>query len=549
MTQRLDEQLQLTEADLGTRCRALGVTLVDVSPEGRITASHLRGSGPLERTVVHSGLFTQALREQASRWNDVDDPQPAAPFSGCWLLPLPVMKRRRRAGYQVGVVITADLAESEPFQAWCALAELDAQAVTTQLRRDAALGRAEVDRLAATMRWIAGDLQQIGRQRDEIGHLSQQLGESYEELSMVYQLSARMTVTQEVEAFLSSAVRELQQVVGLRWIGMYLTDDDRRLQSLRGQAILAGHSDCDREALTAIGHTLLQQFGESDAAVIGDAAELGIQELLPIARRLLIVPIAREGKPLAVLFGADKVGGADLCSVDSKLVTSAAQSMGIFLENAMLYEDVQDMFMGTLHALIATIDAKDTYTCGHSERVAMLSRDLAQAAGLPATIVERVHLSGLIHDVGKIGVPEAVLCKPGRLTRSEFAMIKAHPEIGVRILSDIHQMHDLLPGVLHHHERWDGKGYPHHLAGEDIPLFGRIICLADSFDAMSTDRTYRKAMPLTDAMAEIKACAGAHFDPDLARVFTTLNFEPYHERVAEHQRRESPLDQAMRRVT
>jgi HD-GYP domain-containing protein (c-di-GMP phosphodiesterase class II) len=219
--------------------------------------------------------------------------------------------------------------------------------------------------------------------------------------------------------------------------------------------------------------------------------------------------------------------------------------MSIFIENNMLYEDMQDMFMGTLHSLIASIDAKDTYTCGHSERVAWLSRQLAEAAGLDNHTVERAYLAGLVHDVGKIGVPEAVLCKSDGLTSREFEMIRAHPEIGVRILKDIPQMNDLLPGVLYHHERYHGGGYPYGLRGTDIPLFGRVIALADSFDAMSSDRTYRCGMSLGRVLEEIARCAGTQFDPDLTETFLSLDFEAFYQMLTEHQRRQSPLHEAM----
>ena len=194
---------------------------------------------------------------------------------------------------------------------------------------------------------------------------------------------------------------------------------------------------------------------------------------------------------------------------------------------------MQGLFMGVLHALTRSIDAKDAYTRGHSQRVAELSRALAIKIGLPEEQCERIYLSGLLHDVGKIGVPEAVLTKPGRLTDAEFDAIKKHPEIGAQILGNIKQLQDILPGVLYHHERWDGKGYPHQIAGEKIPLMGRIICVADCFDAMSSTRTYRPALPLDTVLAEIRRCGGAQFDPALANVFVTLDFSPYRQAVEE----------------
>jgi putative nucleotidyltransferase with HDIG domain len=196
--------------------------------------------------------------------------------------------------------------------------------------------------------------------------------------------------------------------------------------------------------------------------------------------------------------------------------------------------------MGLLHSLTSAVDAKDAYTCGHSERVALISRALAQRAGLTDQQVQRIYMAGLLHDVGKIGVPEAVLQKAGKLTDEEFDLIKKHPEIGARILRDVKQVQDIIPGVLYHHERYDGRGYPAKLAGEDIPLMGRIICLADCFDAMTSSRTYRKALPLETALEEIRRNAGTQFDPRLAETFLSIGVDRLSAILNDHQTRSLP---------
>ncbi len=152
--------------------------------------------------------------------------------------------------------------------------------------------------------------------------------------------------------------------------------------------------------------------------------------------------------------------------------------------------------------------------------------------GLAEDEIERIHIAGLMHDVGKIGVPEAVLCKPGKLTKEEFDAIKQHPRIGHDILEGIPQLADILPGVLWHHERWDGRGYPDGLSGEETPLIARILSIADTFDAMSSNRSYRSALSRDKVLAEITNVGGSQLDAELAAMFVLLDFAGYDRMVA-----------------
>jgi putative nucleotidyltransferase with HDIG domain len=180
------------------------------------------------------------------------------------------------------------------------------------------------------------------------------------------------------------------------------------------------------------------------------------------------------------------------------------------------------MFFSTVWSLASAVDAKDAYTHGHSQRVAKYSSTLGRALGFDDREIERLELSAILHDVGKIGVPEAILNKPDRLTAAEMAVMRTHPEKGAEILSTIRAMRDIVPGVLHHHERFDGCGYPSGLKGENIPLQARIILISDTFDAMTSTRPYRKALPVQAAIDEIRKCSGTQFDPRLAEVFVDL---------------------------
>jgi HD-GYP domain-containing protein (c-di-GMP phosphodiesterase class II) len=202
---------------------------------------------------------------------------------------------------------------------------------------------------------------------------------------------------------------------------------------------------------------------------------------------------------------------------------------------------MNSMFLGMLEAITSSIDAKDRYTCGHSRRVALLTRQLAEAAGLDAPTVQRMHIAGLVHDVGKIGVRESVLCKQGQLTDGEFEEIRRHPDIGWGILKDIPNFDDILDGVRYHHERWDGGGYPSRLAGEDIPMPARLIALADAFDAMCSSRTYRSAMDREAVLQEINQNAGTQFDPTLVPHFLKLDFSEWAQLIEDHRGNEMPL--------
>ncbi len=176
----------------------------------------------------------------------------------------------------------------------------------------------------------------------------------------------------------------------------------------------------------------------------------------------------------------------------------------------------------TVTALAATLDAKDHYTEGHSRHVATLGVALARAVGCPIEEVEAVRVGGLLHDIGKIGVPEALLNKSGGLTADEWAIVRAHPDIGARILAPLGALQGILPLVRYHHERWDGQGYPLRMQGAAIPLGARILAICDAYDTMVSDRPYRRGIGRAKALARLVAAAGTQFDPELVRLFVAL---------------------------
>jgi putative nucleotidyltransferase with HDIG domain len=175
-----------------------------------------------------------------------------------------------------------------------------------------------------------------------------------------------------------------------------------------------------------------------------------------------------------------------------------------------------------LSMLSRAIEARDPYTRGHSARVTELAEAVARRLGWSEDRLASLRVGGPLHDIGKLAVPPEVLRKKGRLDAGELAEIREHPEVGARILLRIAALSEALPYVLYHHERWDGTGYPSGKAGEEIPLEARVLAIADAFDAMTSDRPYRRALTQEEALAEVERCSGTQFDPDIARVFLEL---------------------------
>ncbi|MBX6312087.1 MAG: HD domain-containing protein [Isosphaeraceae bacterium] len=235
-------------------------------------------------------------------------------------------------------------------------------------------------------------------------------------------------------------------------------------------------------------------------------------------RRYAVVADDAEA-PAGWLLIANPIDDRPLEAAAIGLLTSVAALLGAQRANARLYADLKDLLFGVIRALTAAIDAKDPYTSGHSERVARIAVRLGEELGLSHNQRGDLYLMGLLHDVGKIGIDDQVLKKPCGLTDEEYRQIQAHVQIGVHILSDLKKLHYLLPGVAHHHENYDGSGYPDGLAGEQIPLPARILAVADAFDAMSSNRPYRRRMSPAQIDEIFRQRAGIQWD---ARVVEAL---------------------------
>jgi putative nucleotidyltransferase with HDIG domain len=458
---------------------------------------------------------------------------------GIALAGFPYLERRHMSGILVLAGKSAGFRLSEEVVRVCNSLGLDGIWLNQQAEELPGYPDEALQRQARLLLGSVRDQIRLAGLEHELTSISSQLTNTYEELSLIYQISSGMRISRRPGDFFRQACLDSMDVIGVRAMGVALRDGD----SLGQPPVIFGPLSLVAEKVARLSAELLTWMGRRKSSLlINDLrADKQFNWLGEDAQRLLAVPLQRGERVLGCIYALDKEHG-DFDSVDSKLLNSIANESAIYLENAVLFEDVHGLMMGLLHSLTSAVDAKDAYTCGHSERVAVLSKMLAQEAGLDEALVERVYMAGLLHDVGKIGVPEAVLKKPGRLTVEEFEQMKRHPAIGARILQDVKQIQDIIPGVLHHHERFDGRGYPDGLSGYNIPMMGRIICLADCFDAMTSTRTYRKAMPLEVALADIRRCSGTQFDPALTESFLNIPLEKMRE-ILRQQEIAGQLDQ------
>ena len=384
----------------------------------------------------------------------------------------------------------------------------------------------------------------IAKAGGQIEMVSSELAQVYEELVLLYNLSTNMKVTKSDTNFLQMACDKLTDIVDVEGIAILLVkmvEDEKQLVLSAGSGLI----EIDEHG-AALLHGRLEEevYGGKEALLDSEIDSPFKYEWPENVKNIMAVPLWGKGKAgadfaekaengnciVGVMVAVNRVTKPDFDSIDRKLFNSVANECAVFIENERLFRDLKELFIGSLKALTNSIDAKDQYTRGHSERVAFISRwiavRVAEEEQLDDDLIHKIYLAGLLHDIGKMGIDEAVLRKKGKLTKKDIDIIRTHPSIGAGILDSIKQMRDIVPGVLYHHERIDGKGYPSGLTDGEIPLIGKIIGLADSFDAMTSERTYRKSLTVDEALVEIEEGLGTQFDEKVGRVF--LNSDVHH---------------------
>ena len=401
----------------------------------------------------------------------------------------------------------------------------------------------ECDYFIEMLSLLAEKFQAEVKTEEQIEKVGTELAQTYEELVLLHRLSTNMKVTEADSNFLQMACDSLTEIVSVEGIAILLEksiDDERHWIIAAGSGLI----DMDEQRAATLHSRLTDEINNGKEALLDSEVDSSFKYDWPSQiNNIIAVPLFGKeqtesnytGKNqtcntiMGFMVAINRIGKQDFDSTDVKLFNSVAGGCAVFIENGRLFKDLKELFIGSLKALTSSIDAKDTYTHGHSERVAFISRwiaeHLSEKEPLEEEQIHKVYLAGLLHDIGKIGIEEDVLRKNGKLTEQEYTRIKKHPSIGAGILREIHQMRDIVPGVLCHHERIDGKGYPNGLVGDKIPLTGKIVGLADSFDAMTSKRTYRNAMTVEQALEEIEKGLGTQFDEKLGRLF--LNSDVY----------------------
>ena len=328
-------------------------------------------------------------------------------------------------------------------------------------------------------------------------------------------MGGRLELDDLLEAFTESVLGLFRRA---NHVAVYLLDESSGEFKAARSRSRDGHEDgrplsrTVRDQVLACGRALSFTDADEDFDMSVSLHESGVRAGLaaPLwnGRRIIgMVQLDRRGSSLGAFERRDL-----------EVLVVFAHQAALAIDNARLHRGLQESVEKSIQGLVRALDAKDHYTAGHSEAVAELCRLVAREAGLPNGEVETIARAAVLHDIGKVGIPYEVLNKQGRLTPEEFRLLRSHPDMGARILEPFDFLSDLIPIVLHHHERWDGKGYPEGLAGEGIPYGARVLAVVDTYHSLVSDRAYRPGVGAGVAIEELKRCAGTQFDPRIVEL-------------------------------
>jgi len=347
----------------------------------------------------------------------------------------------------------------------------------------------------------------------------QELTDTYEEISAIHRFSETLGAEIKTEVLCDKIASEVRDTLEVSTVSIMLLDMESG--DLITTAYQGHSSDESRAYRLKPGQGLpWHVINTRKSLIVCDVRMHPAHISSPhTTTSLMAAPLFTKDKILGVIVASDKLNKSEFFSNELKLLTTIANQASIAIENSNLYANLENLFVGIVRSFAAALDAKSAWTAGHSERVTTYSVAIGEELGVEKAFLEDIRNCGLLHDVGKIGIPERILDKREGITTNEYSTIRQHTLKGAQILEHIDTFKTIIPGIKHHHERWDGLGSPEGLKGDTIPLIARILAVADSYDAITSNRPYRKKRDKKEAVEEIKRCSGSQFDPRIVHAF------------------------------
>jgi putative nucleotidyltransferase with HDIG domain len=363
---------------------------------------------------------------------------------------------------------------------------------------------------------------------EQVTSLNQELGQKVTMLKAIHDAVRAIVSVQDTQAILEKTMKPIVDVLGFDRALIMLVDEKAEFLEFRygvgstaeAREKMKGY----RISLTREQNLMIRVLKKKRPIVIRDVKAAGLNpnnvilaDFRPTS--FVVTPLISEDNAIGIL-GADKgERGARVTANDGEFLSILANSLATAIWRSRMDEELKSSYVSAVHALVKAIEEKDPYTRGHSEAVAVMVEEIARVMGLSEVEIEYLRFGSILHDVGKIGIPESIVRSPKPLTKAEYNIIRLHPEKGEEILKPIAFIKGHLSLIRNHHERFDGKGYPDGLRGEDIPLGAQMVSVADAFDAMTSSRPYRKGLPFKHAAREIQRNAGTQFSPRITDAF------------------------------
>ena len=356
----------------------------------------------------------------------------------------------------------------------------------------------------------------------EIRELNRKLSEKLAEMTILYEAAKLTSSSLDLDEVLSSAFNSAVKILNAETGSLMLFDPEEEVLTIKKSYGL--NEEIIRKTRVKKGETIVGLVAQSGKPfIIHGRADISIKGRKKYEKmNSICVPLKTRKGVIGVVNLNRKEDATPFTEDNLKLLFTMANDVAFAIENATLYQNLHESYLSIIRALVSALELKDSHTRGHSESVTRYAVALAKKLKLFPQEIESIEVAAILHDVGKIGVQESILNKPGKLNDEEWREVKRHPEFSYKILKEVNFPWEIKPLIYAHHERYNGKGYPARLKGEKIPLGARILAVADTFAAMTSDRAYRKGLSKEMAIEELKRVAGTQLDPELVKVFVEM---------------------------